>query len=222
MTCDQTAPAACLAQTLAQALPAGIWQRPAACALRCPPPAREGFVLPTDVAFAAMSGPFPDANQGAARVMKRVVFLDHLWSNIRVQGGAYGTGMVLRNNGLASLSSYRDPHAAHSLACYRAIPAFLRTFTGDVSGAILGAVAESDPLRTPRDKGKTADAYHWKKLSYASLCRTRQEMLAATTRDVAGYAARMEECTARSAVCVLGPRRQLEACGAELDTISSL
>lgn len=222
VTCDQTAPAACLAQTLAQALPAGIWQRPAACALRCPPPAREGFVLPTDVAFAAMSGPFPDANQGAARVMKRVVFLDHLWSNIRVQGGAYGTGMVLRNNGLASLSSYRDPHAAHSLACYRAIPAFLRTFTGDVSGAILGAVAESDPLRTPRDKGKTADAYHWKKLSYASLCRTRQEMLAATTRDVAGYAARMEECTARSAVCVLGPRRQLEACGAELDTISSL
>lgn len=222
VTSDEEAPAGILAGKLAESLPAGDCNRSDDCAVTWPAPANEGFVLPTDIAFAAMSGPFPDANRGTARVMKRVVYLDHLWNNIRVQGGAYGTGMVLRNNGLASLSSFRDPNAAHSLTCYRAIPAFLREFTGDVSGAILGAVAENDPLRTPRDKGKTADAYHWKKLSYESLCRTRQEILATTTRDVAAYAARMEELAARSAVCVLGPRRQLEACGDELDILRSL
>ena len=222
VTSDEEAPAEILAGQLAERLPAGTYTRPETCAAGWSAPAKEGFVLPTDIAFAAMSGPFPDANRGTARVMKRVVYLDHLWNNIRVQGGAYGTGMVLRNNGMASLSSYRDPNAAHSLACYRAIPAFLRDFTGDVSGAILGAVAENDPLRTPRDKGKAADAYHWKKLSYEALCRTRQEMLATTTADVAAYAARMEELAARSAVCVLGPRRQLEACGRELDILRSL
>lgn len=211
-----------VARRLAEALPAGTYARPACCAARWPAPAREGFVLPADIAFAAMSGPFPDANRGTARVMKRVVFLDHLWNNIRVRGGAYGTGMVLRNNGLAGLFSFRDPDAAHSLACYRAIPDFLRGYDGDVTGAILGAVGESDPLLTPRDKGKTADARYWKGLSDEALRRTRQEMLSATARDVAGYADRMQAFADHAALCVLGPRRQLEACGAELDTILSL
>lgn len=222
VTSDHDTATGILAERLAHALPAGSYILPSRCAITWPAPAKEGFVIPADISFAAMSGPFPDANQGAARVAKRVIFLDHLWNNIRVRGGAYGTGMVLRNNGLASLFSYRDPNAAHSLACYREIPAFLQSYTGEVAGAVLGAVAESDPLRTPRDKGKTADAYHWKKLSYEMLCRTRQEILTATTEDVAGYAARMQDFTAHSAVCVLGPRRQLEACGAELDTICSL
>lgn len=83
-------------------------------------------------------------------------------------------------------------------------------------------VAESDPLLSPRDKGKTADAHYWKKLSYAALCRTRQEILHTTTADVAGYADRMQQAAACSAVCVLGPRRQLEACGDALDTILSI
>lgn len=221
VTSDAPDGAGLVAGRLADALPAGLCP-PSRGAVTWPGPAREGFVLPADIAFAAMSGPFPDANCGDARVMKRVVFLEHLWNGIRVRGGAYGTGMVLRNNGLASLSSYRDPEAAHSLACYREIPAFLEGYTGNVTGAILGAVGESDPLLTPRDKGKTADAYHWKKLSYEALCRTRQEMLTATTREVAGYAAQMQDFAANSAVCVLGPRRQLEACGDELDTILPL
>lgn len=222
VTSDAPASAETAAALLARALPDGSYTRPAQAAVTWSAPAKEGFVLPADISFAAMSAPFPDANCGTARVMKRVVYLEHLWNNIRVRGGAYGTAMVLRNNGLVSLSSFRDPNAAHSLACYRQIPAFLQQYDGDVTGAILGAVAESDPLLSPRDKGKTADAHYWKKLSYAALCRTRQEILHTTTADVAGYADRMQQAAACSAVCVLGPRRQLEACGDALDTILSI
>lgn len=210
------------ADLLVQSLPTGTYTRPEHCAVPLRRSRREGFVLPADISFAAMSGPFPDANRGTARVMKRVVFLDHLWNTVRVQGGAYGTGMVLRNNGYAGLYSYRDPNAAHSLACYRSIPAFLNAFTGDVKGAIVGAIAESDPLLTPRDKGKTADAYYWKKLSHEELCRIRQEILSATSKDVVSYAEQMEELIAQSSICVLGPRDQLEQCGTELDTILSI
>ena len=222
VTSDQAAPAGIITGRMAEALPAGSYTQPTACAAAWPSPVNEGFILPADIAFAAMSGPFPDAGRGSAQVIKRVVFLEHLWNSIRVQGGAYGTGMVLRSNGLASLTSYRDPNAAHSLDCYRAIPTFLRSFSGDITGSILGAVAESDPLRTPRDKGKTADAWHWKKISYADLCRTRQEILAATPQDVIGYADRMEDFGAQSALCVLGPSSQLDACGSRLDTLCSL
>lgn len=211
-----------VAGRLADLLPAGDGLCPSESIVTWPAPAREGFVLPSDVAFAAMSGPFPEANQGSARVMKRVISLDCLWNAVRVRGGAYGTGMALRNNGLASLSSYRDPDAARTLGCFRQIPDFLREYTGDVEGAILGAIEESEPLLSPRDKGKTADARHWKHLGEEALCCTRQEILAATTRDVAGYADRMQQLVTCSAICVLGPRSQLEACGSELDTILSL
>lgn len=222
VTSDAQETAERAAELLARTLPVGAYTRPNRCAVQLYVPRREGFVLPTDISFAAMSGPFSDANRGIARVMKRVVFLDHLWNTIRVQGGAYGTGMVLRNNGLVSLYSYRDPNPAHSLTCYREIPAFLKAFTGEVQGAIVGAIAENDPLLIPRDKGKTADAYYWKKISYETLCRTRQEMLLATSKDIAAYAEKMEDFIEQSAVCVLGPRSQLEQCGVELDTILSI
>ncbi len=222
VTSDAEEAAGKTADLLARTLPIGAFTRPDRPVVQLCAPRREGIVLPTDISFTAMSGLFPDANRGIARVMKRVVFLDHLWNSIRVQGGAYGTGMVLRNNGLASLYSYRDPSAAHSLACYREIPAFLKTFTVEVQSAIIGAIAESDPLLTPRDKGKTADAYHWKKLSHETLCRIWQEILTATGKDVATYAERMERFVGQSAVCVLGPRSQLEQCGAELETILSI
>ena len=222
ITSDDGQAAETAAGVLAGALPAGAPAAAETSAVTLPPPAREGFILPADISFAAMSAPFPEVNRGAARVMKRVVYLEHLWNGIRVRGGAYGTGMVLRNNGLVSLYSYRDPSAAHSLACYRAIPDFLERFDGDVEGAVIGAVAESDPLLTPRDKGKTADARYWKKLSDSDLCRTRREILAARSADVAAYAGRMQDCLEQGAVCVLGPRSQLEACGTELDNILSL
>ena len=222
VTSDDESVADTVAGVLADALPAGTPVTAGTSAVTLPPPSREGFILPADISFAAMSAPFPDVNRGAARVMKRVVYLEHLWTGIRVQGGAYGAGMVLRNNGLVSLYSYRDPNAARSLACYRAIPDFLERFGADVDGAIIGAVAESDPLLTPRDKGKTADARYWKKLSYADLCRTRREILATRSADVAAYADKMRDCLDQGTVCVLGPRSQLENCGTGLDNILSL
>ncbi len=222
VTTDEARTAEQAARLLADSLPAGVYTLPGRCAAPLLVRRREGFVLPADVSFAAMSGPFAGADWGAARVMKRVAFLDYLWNRIRVQGGAYGTGMVLRSSGLASLYSYRDPGAAHSLACFREMPAFLQSFSGNVQGAITGAIAESDPLLTPRDKGKTADAYYWRHISYEALCRTWQEILQATAGDVAAFAAQMEEFVDGSAVCVLGPRSQLEQCGAELDSILNL
>ena len=63
-------------------------------------PRREGIVIPADVSFAALSGAFPAAAKGGAKVMRRVAELSYLWNAVRVQGGAYGVGMVMRDSGL--------------------------------------------------------------------------------------------------------------------------
>lgn len=219
---DEDASANRAADVLARQLPAGAYEPPEACAVRPWGRRREGIVLPADISFAAISGPFPAANRGSARVMKRILALDYLWNAVRVRGGAYGAGAQLRSTGLMSCFSYRDPNAAGTLSCFWEIPYFLQEFAGPVEGTIVGAVAESEPLLTPRMKGKTADVYWWKGISYEDLCRMRQEMLAATSADVAAYGAAMEDFLRGGGACVLGPRRQLEACGGQLDEIFAL
>jgi len=205
-------------------LPTGTPAVPAACAIKPWGPRREGIVIPADVSFAAMGGGFPAASTGAARVLGRVLSLEHLWSAVRVQGGAYGTGMVLRNTGFAGFYSYRDPNAARTLGCYRASADFLRSAAGmdNLAGIIIGTVAESDPLLTVRRKGEAADACHWRKVTHADRCRLRREMLSATAEDLAALAAQVERLTAEGSVCVLGPQRQIEACAGLLDSVEVL
>lgn len=211
-----------IAGILAEQIPAGSWTSPEACAIRPWGRRREGIILPAEVSFAAMSGLFPAANCGAARVMKRIVSLDYLWNVIRVQGGAYGTGALLQSTGIMSCYSYRDPDARRTLACYGQIPGFLEHFVGDVQGTLIGAMAESDPLMTPRVKGRTADSFYWKGISSEMLCRIRREIMSTTDADITAYGTIMRDVVRSGGTCVLGPRSQLEACEAELDNIFAL
>lgn len=152
--------------------------------------------------------------------MGRMVSLAHLWNTVRVQGGAYGTGMILRDIGFAGFFSYRDPSAARTLDCCRASADFLRGIAEtDLTGMIIGAAAESEPLLTARMKGKTADARYWRQITHDDLCRVRREMLSATPDDLTALADSVGELAAQGAVCVLGPRQQVDACAEWLDSV---
>lgn len=223
VTAGNEASAGTAVRVLSDGLPGGMFVRPSAAAVRPRGPRREGIVIPAGVSFAAMGGGFPAAGKGAAKVLGRTVSLAHLWNAVRVQGGAYGTGMVLRDTGFAGFFSYRDPSAARTLACYRASADFLRGAGNmDLTGMIIGAVAESDPLLTVRMKGKAADARYWRRITYASLCQVRQEMLSAGPENLTALADGVEELTAKGAVCVLGSQRHIDECAGLLDSVEVL
>ena len=210
-------------RVLSEGLPGGMFVRSAAAVIRPWGPRREGIVIPSGISFAAMGGAFQNAGTGAAKVMGRTVSLAHLWNAVRVQGGAYGTGMVLRDTGFAGFFSYRDPSAARTLDCYHASAGFLRGAGDmDLTGMITGAVAESDPLLTARMKGKVSDARYWRRITHADLCRVRREMLAAAPEDLVALADPVEELTAQGAVCILGPQQQIDVCAGLLDHVSVL
>ena len=155
--------------------------------------------------------------------MGKAASLAYLWNAVRVQGGAYGVGMLLWYNGLGGFYSYRDPTAARTLDCYAAAADFLRgAGEMDLTGMIIGAVADSDPLLTPRLRGKTADMRRWRGITQEDLRRERQEILSAKPEDLTRLAAEVEALAKEGAVCVLGSRRQLEACGEKLDSVIEL
>lgn len=184
---------------------------------------REGIVIPGDTSYAAMGGVMLEASGGNGQVLCRLESLAHLWNQVRVQGGAYGVGLVSRLMGLAVFYSYRDPNAARTLGCYRESADFLQQLEGiDLKGYIIGAVAQSDPQLTPRMKGKTADNYYWRGLTYGKLCQVRKDMLTTTPVDLMNLAESMRQLTASGAICVLGSQTQIQACKEELDQIEVL
>ena len=223
VTAGNEAAAPQAARMLSAGLPEGAFLPPDAAAVRPWGARREGIVIPAGISFTAMGGTFQAAGRGAAKVLGRTLSLAHLWNAVRVQGGAYGTGAVLRDTGFAGFFSYRDPSAARTLGCYRASGAFLRGVGQmDLTGMIIGAAAESDPLLTARMKGKAADARHWRRITHEDLCRVRQEMLSAVPGDLEALADAVEELTAAGAVCVLGSRQQVDACAGGLDSVEVL
>ena len=115
------------------------------------------------------------------------------------------------------------PSAARTLDCYRASADFLRGIADmDLTGMITGTVAESDPLLTPRMKGKISDVLYWRQISHEDRCRVRWEMLSAAPGDLAALAGPVEELASRGSVCILGSRQQVDACAGWLDKIMVL
>jgi len=225
VTCQKPGIERAAAKLLKQGLPAGEPYRPANTPVRPWPPAREGIIIPADVSFAALGGSFAPAATGGAKVMGRAVSLGYLWNAVRVQGGAYGVGMVLRDNGFACFSSFRDPTPGRTLGCYTASADFLEDFCGgqvDLTAMILGAVAQADPLLTPRLKGAVADIRYFRGVTHEDLCRTRQETLSASPQDILELRGQLRELYAGGSVCVLGSKGQIEDCKDKLESVSTL
>ncbi len=189
---------------------------------------REGIIVPADVSFTVMGGnlfPYGGSFNGSAPVLGKVMTLGYLWGAVRVQGGAYGTGFGLGDNGSVCFYSYRDPNAPRSLGCYRQAPAFIRQLPGlvpDLTDFIIGAVAESEPYMMPQNQGKVADSWYWKGVTYEDRCNRRKELLSTTPTDLAAFADPLEKLAENAGICVIGSREQIEACQAELDQVFPL
>lgn len=186
------------------------------------PVRREGIEIPSDVGYAALGGLSGEFG-GAWQLANRAVSLGYLWNAIRVQGGAYGTGIVTRATGFDCCYSYRDPGAANSLAVYLDSPGFLEALAGsgeDLTGLIIGAVSAFEPLLGVRARGLAADENYFRGFTPETLRAERRELLSAGAEALGAVAAKLRAAFENNGVCVLAPRAELERCG--LDEILSL
>ena len=176
---------------------------------------REGIVIPADVAFAVKGGSMPGYN-GTMQLLAKYVSLNYLWNVIRVQGGAYGAGLVISPSGLAACYSYRDPHGAQSLERYTRCGDFIREqceAEPNMTGFIIGAVSDASPLLTPRAKGQTADSFFWRGVTDETRRLRREELLHATAKELLSLAGPLSAAMENGGVCVIGGREQIKACG---------
>ncbi|MEM7131794.1 MAG: insulinase family protein [Chloroflexota bacterium] len=131
-----------------------------------------------------------------------------LWSNIRVQGGAYGAFCRFnRSSGNFTFLSYRDPNLLNTLNVYDGTADFLR---GELLGedelvrSIIGAISSWDGYQLPDAKGYSSMVYHLTGLTLEQRQKTRTEILSTTMTDFSNFTHVLDEVEKKGQVVVLG------------------
>ena len=210
-------------ESLLGQLPEGT-PAPEEMAFRADTPTKEGVVIPAQICYAGMAFPTGRRHHGSMHVLRTVVNYSYLWNEVRVKGGAYGSGMMSSGTQTVALYSYRDPSAADTLKAYRAMPRWLETFTSSgepLDKSILSAVGSVDHLVTPRDKARAADLRILSGQTEEREKELRAELIHTTMADLRAWAPMLSHLE-DAAVCVIGPRSALDACADEGLTITEI
>ena len=210
------------------AFPAG--QADAACeaAYRMPERGREGLIVPASVGYAARGSNLKrlgGAYEGGWSVLASVLNFSFLWSEIRVQGGAYGCGFIGRDDGDVGFYTYRDPQPGRSLGVMDRAADFVRDFCkgeADLTGYILGAVSRLDPLLTEEARRSVAENRFFKGVSDEDLCRWYRELVHTSPADLLSLCAALDQLREEQSACVIAGAAQLDACGDALSERLSL
>lgn len=178
---------------------------------------KEGIIIPSDIAYAS-SGAFVQEKSHSQVLAARIVSLAYLWNVVRIQGGAYGTGMISRDSGWTCCYSYRDPDGKDSLKKYQVCGQFLNDFIQekpDLTGYIIGTISTLSPLIMPYNIGQYGDAFYFRGVSDEDRKQKQEDILHTTYDQLKEAALQFEQAFKESGTCLIGGINQLDQC--ELD-----
>jgi Zn-dependent M16 (insulinase) family peptidase len=189
---------------------------------------QEGIIIPAAVSFAVKGSNIYLHNasyNGSCNVLSKLLSMDYLWNAIRVQGGAYGAGFNSARNGNVFFYSYRDPNAVRSLDSYDKAADFVKSYCKDGNGLeklIIGSISDSEPLSGPKGNMKMADSNYFCGVTFEDRCSARKEMLSTTKEDLLKLCDTLKAVCDDNAICVIGGKDKLDACGEKLSSILSI
>lgn len=181
-------------------------------------PEKMGYTIPAQIGFAVQGWQFDEAHiryNPCWQIAAKIISLSYLWNVVRVQGGAYGTGLTISWNGSVYTYSYRDPSPARSLEANASISEYIRAFCASdesLDGFIISSVNDGDPLRSPRDEGMNADLYWVIGRTKEDVVDARRKMLKTTREDLLNSCKVWDAFAQNGAVCVCASENLLAGC----------
>ena len=186
----------------------------------------EGFTIPAEIAYAGVAARLPEGvpYHGSQVVAARILTLDHLWNEIRVLGGAYGMGLVVRPDGDVQYMTYRDPNPSRSVGKIAESGEALKKFCesgADLDKYVVSAIGKTEPYLSPRLEAQRASELLLSGRSPEDIARIRAEILATKREDVARFADTLTALSKGASLCVIGGKKPLAACGlAKTESVS--
>lgn len=187
---------------------------------------KEAFALPVQVHYIASGAPIsitplPEDistsafNDGSFLVVLNYLRTTWLWEKIRVQGGAYGAHCFFdRASKLLVMTSYRDPHLAHTVDVIRTCSRYLEQINPDeedIIRTIIGTFGKLDPPLFPDAKAYTSLARLLTGESEEMRRILRAKVIETSRADFKHAASVLERWASDSHLCALGPLSSLES-----------
>lgn len=173
----------------------------------------EAIVTPGDIAFAGKTGSLNGNYTGYANLMAHIASFDYLWNEVRVKGGAYGTGLKVMPNDTICAYSYRDPSAPNSLKTFDKTGEYLKEFAKNdrsLVGFIIGAMSSASPLLSPKAITSAASNNYFCGITKESRQKLREEIVNSKLEDLQKLANEVEKSFKDSAYCVIGSQKQID------------
>ncbi len=177
----------------------------------------EGFKMPGQVQYVVSAGNFFDAGYeytGSLLVLKNIMGCEYLWNNIRVLGGAYGTGFgVSPAEGSGFFYSFRDPKLKETFDVYQKAVSFVRNFTAsekEMSNYVIGAIGALDTPKSPSAKCAYSMNNYLVGRTYEMIAKEREELIGTTADDINALAGIIEAIVNSGSFCVAGSEDKIE------------
>ncbi len=195
-------------ESLVRAMPENMLGQPAAA-----PAGAEAdctVEIPADVGFSALGGnlfALGGEYSGAWPVLSSLMTFGYLWGAVRVQGGAYGTGMNVRANGDIFCYSYRDPNLQASAEAFSALPDVLGEMLAEdmpLDDIIIGTVNTTDPLLDPAGMCELSCRRYLKGTSAQSIAQLRCEILDTNAQQLRSLIPALRSFVENGVFCAVG------------------
>ena len=174
----------------------------------------EGFTTAGQVQYVARVGHFGQVipYNGVFHVLRSILSMTYLWDNVRVKGGAYGCSAGFGRTGIGYFSSYRDPNLEKTNEVYEAAADFVASYDcsdREMTRNIIGTFGGLDAPLGAAALGSRDLSFYLTGVSYETLQREREELLAATQADVRALAPAVRAICEEQAICVVGNEEKI-------------
>ena len=181
--------------------------------------AKEAIVIPAAISYSALGmnlHKIEEDYRPQMLVMSHMMTFEYLWTEVRVKGGAYGTGFSANPNGTLSAYSYRDPSPANALKALREAGKYLKeNETDDITPMIIGALASTEPLLSPAVAIRIEDTRYFRGITYENRAKARKAILNMTAEDLKNLADLLEKAIANASVCIVGNKETIDSLSSE-------
>ena len=154
---------------------------------------KEGIQTTSKVQYNIAASDFRDFGweyKGAMQVMKAIVNREYLWNQVRVLGGAYGSGFSIGRSGSCYFYSYRDPAIEKTYQVYEQTVKFLEKFQADEYTMLKYIIGVIGSLDRPLSKSESAEqVFHYYLLGVTTelLQKERDEILSVSVEEIKKY-----------------------------------
>lgn len=172
--------------------------------------AKDKIRIPAGIGYSAEGYHLSKENlsyDGSLRVVAHLLTFGYLWNTVRVQGGAYGTGLSVRRSGSIASYSYRDPDPRHSLEVNHHLSEALKDFINSdesIEKYIIATLSALEPLLSPAALGGRGDEDYFEGYTYEDTYKLRQEILHTTKEELKKWYDLLDDFANKGETCIVG------------------